>query len=93
MMTNNPFVLAGHFIKTADDPAITTETRPEYRMRDNILHASLAALGVGAAARGVVGLLGMARKKPKMRYPAALVTDVPYPVQMEPNLVVEFYSR
>jgi small subunit ribosomal protein S4 len=21
------------------------------------------------------------------------LTDVPYPVQMEPNLVVEFYSR
>jgi small subunit ribosomal protein S4 len=60
------------------------------KMRDNVVFLQ----GVESAERDVPDYLesdGKAMKGKFLRVPA--LADVPYPVRMEPNLVIEFYSR
>jgi small subunit ribosomal protein S4 len=49
---------------------------------------------VGSAERDVPDYIQVDHDKMKATFiRAPKIADVPYPVQMEPNLVIEFYSR
>jgi small subunit ribosomal protein S4 len=51
-------------------------------------------LAVASAEREVPEYIEVDHKAMKGKFlRAPKLTDVPYPVQMEPNLVIEFYSR
>lgn len=64
------------------------EIREKSKTHQNVLS------GIESAERDVPEYLEVDTKKVKGKFiRVPLLEDVPYPVQMEPNLVVEFYSR
>jgi len=86
MTSANPFVTLGRFAaseKQALDPAAYEQQLASAGMKD-IMHTGLAALGVGAAARGAMGLANLVKRHtnpPRPKYPQAIVTRVPVPVE------------
>ena len=66
--------------------------RPVASKRPRALRRSIDGLDPDAV-RGLGGKRFEARAMKGRFARAPKLSDVPYPVQMEPNLVVEFYSR
>jgi small subunit ribosomal protein S4 len=76
--------IASYQVKDGDE----VELRQKFRELPVVLEA------VASAEREVPDYLEVDHKDMKGRFVRAPgLADVPYPVQMEPNLVVEFYSR
>jgi small subunit ribosomal protein S4 len=70
------------------DEGDTIEVKPASRELQQVMAAQ------ASAERGVPDYLSLDEKGLKGIFVRApKLGDVPYPVQMEPNLVVEFYSR
>jgi len=63
-------------------------------VRDRSKEMAIMLEAIASAEREVPDYIDMDKKALKATYVRKpLLADVPYPVQMEPNLVVEFYSR
>jgi len=70
----------------------TTQENNANRVEREVLKAAGALLLHGRIGESFDAIVtGAAAKGTFVRAPK--LSDVPYPVQMEPNLVVEFYSR
>lgn len=92
----NPFESAVRLVKTAGmfDGLLSSEGMDPSEGylasvgRADIGRAALTALGLGAAARGGVGLLNLARRRlspPQPRFPGVIEAPVPYPVTLPPG--------
>ncbi len=86
MTMRNPFESVGRFAKQAAmnlDPASYQALLASKGTQD-IMNVGLAGLGAGAAVRGGIGLLNLfhrATDPPAPKYPGAIVTPVPFPVE------------
>jgi small subunit ribosomal protein S4 len=96
-----PFA-AGSSSTTATSPSTAAVNIPSYQVRDNdqieVKERSKQLTAVLDAAqsgeRDVPDYIEIDHRAMRGRFlRAPKLADVPYPVQMEPNLVVEFYSR
>jgi small subunit ribosomal protein S4 len=69
-------------------PGEEIEVREKSKSHQNVID------GMASPERDVPEYLELDEKKAKGKFiRVPVLEDVPYPVQMEPNLVVEFYSR
>jgi small subunit ribosomal protein S4 len=91
------FVSHGHILvngKRVTIPSYHVKEGDEIAVREKSRELPLVLEAVGSPERDVPGYLEVDYKNMKgrlVRVPE--LAEVPYPVQMEPNLVVEFYSR
>jgi small subunit ribosomal protein S4 len=66
----------------------------EVSIRDRSKQLVIVAEAVSLAERDVPDYIEVDHKELKGRFiRTPKLADVPYPVEMEPNLVIEFYSR
>jgi len=91
------FVSHGHILvngKRVTIPSYQVKAGDKIEVRDKSKQLTVLLEAVQLAERDVPEYIEVDHNKMTATYvrvPA--LTDVPYPVQMEPNLVVEFYSR
>jgi small subunit ribosomal protein S4 len=91
------FVSHGHVLvngKRVNIPSYTVKAGDKVELREKSRQLGIVLEAVQLAERDVPDYLDVDHGKMAATYvrvPA--LADVPYPVQMEPNLVVEFYSR
>ncbi len=80
---SNPFQAMARFAKQADPALDAANFSLAMQSAGNM---GLAGFGVGAGARGMVGLWNMLKRNvnpPKLKYPGAVLTTVPIPVDDE----------
>ncbi len=91
------FVNHGHVLvngKRVNIPSYLVKEGDEVEVREKSRELPLVLEAVSSSEREVPEYLEVDFKALKGRYVRApQLAEVPYPVQMEPNLVVEFYSR
>ena len=91
------FVNHGHVQvngKRVNIPSYQVSDGDEIAIKETSRELPLVLEAVGLAERDVPDYVEVDHKKMKGHYVRAPgLADVPYPVQMEPNLVIEFYSR
>ena len=86
MTKRNPFITVSKFIKRADPsaaPIPSVEDQLQSQAFRHMGYYGLAALGVGAGVRGLQGIADLIQRRTnpqKTRYPQAVVTKVPIPV-------------
>ncbi len=91
------FVNHGHVRvngKRVNIPSYRVGEGDEIEVKDKSKQMGLVLEAVESAEREVPDYLEVDHNKMRGKFVRTpLLTDVPYPVQMEPNLVVEYYSR
>ena len=91
------FVSHGHVLvngKRVNIPSYLLRDGDEIEVRDKSKQLAVVLDAAQSAERDVPDYLEVDHRSMKGRFGRApKLTDVPYPVTMEPNLVVEFYSR
>ncbi len=91
------FVNHGHIMvngKRVNIPSYQVKDGDEIQIRAKSREMALVLEGVESPERDVPDYIQVDHKDMKARYlRAPKHEDVPYPVKMEPNLVIEFYSR
>ena len=91
------FVSHGHVLvngKRVTIPSYLAKPGDEIEVRQKSRELPLVLEAVGSGERDVPDYLEVDHKAMKGKYiRVPTFAEVPYPVQMEPNLVVEFYSR
>ena len=80
--------------KRVNIPSYSVSDGDEISIRDKSKEINLVVESVSSQEREIPEYLEVDVKEFKGRFlRAPLIHDVPYPVTMEPNLVIEFYSR
>ena len=80
--------------KRVNIPSYSVSDGDEISIRDKSKEINLIVESVSSQEREIPEYLEVDQKEFKGRFlRAPLINDVPYPVVMEPNLVVEYYSR
>ena len=75
-------------------PSYTVKDGDEISLKDQSKDIAIIQEAIVSQEREIPEYLEVDIKEFKGRYlRAPLMHDVPYPVTMEPNLVIEFYSR
>jgi small subunit ribosomal protein S4 len=75
-------------------PSLQLQDGDTIEVREKSLQLPLVVLSVEAPDREVPGYLEVNHKAGSGKFVRGpKLEDVPYPVQMEPNLIIEFYSR
>ena len=91
------FVSHGHLLvngKRVNIPSYMVQDGDVIEVREKSKQIAVVLDATQSAERDVPEYLEVDHRAMKGRFlRAPKLTDVPYPVQMEPNLVVEFYSR
>ncbi len=91
------FVNHGHVMVNGvkvNIPSYTVKDGDEISLKNNSKEINLVQETISSQEREIPEYLEVDTKEFKGRFlRAPLMHDVPYPVNMEPNLVVEFYSR
>ncbi len=91
------FVNHGHILvngKRVNIPSYQVKDGDEIQIKAKSREMALVLEGVESQERDVPEYIQVDHKDMKARYVRApKFEDVPYPVKMEPNLVIEFYSR
>ena len=91
------FVNHGHVMvngKRVNIPSFLVRDNDEIEVREKSKQLAVVLDATQSAERDVPDYLEVDHRAMKGRFGRApKLTDVPYPVTMEPNLVVEFYSR
>jgi small subunit ribosomal protein S4 len=91
------FVSHGHILvngKRVNIPSYGVQVGDKIEVRDRSKQLTVVLEAVQLAERDVPDYLEVDHNKMTVTYVRTpSLSDVPYPVQMEPNLVVEFYSR
>ena len=91
------FVSHGHLLvngKRLNIPSYLVKDSDSIEVRDKSKQLAVVLDAAQSTERDVPEYLEVDHRAMKGRFARApKLTDVPYPVQMEPNLVVEFYSR
>jgi small subunit ribosomal protein S4 len=91
------FVNHGHVLvngRRVNIPSFQVKDNDTVEVRQKAKELALVLEAAGSAERDVPDYIEVDHSKMKGRYVRApKLADVPYPVKMEPNLVVEFYSR
>ena len=91
------FVNHGHVKvngKRVNIPSYTVKDGDEISLKDKSKEMNLVQEAIVSQEREIPEYLEVDIKELKGRFlRAPLIHDVPYPVTMEPNLVIEFYSR
>lgn len=91
------FVNHGHILvngKRVNIPSYQVKDGDEVQIRPKSRDLELVLLGVESGERDLPDYLEVEYKDMKCRFVRGpKLEDVPYPVQMEPNLVIEYYSR
>lgn len=91
------FVSHGHVLvngKRVTIPSYLVKPGDEIEIRQKSRELPLVLEAVGSGERDVPDYIEVDHKAMKGKYiRVPTFAEVPYPVQMEPNLVVEFYSR
>ena len=91
------FVNHGHVFvngKRVNVPSYTIKDGDEIKVDPAKKDMDLVLQGVESAERDVPDYIDVDHKELKATYlRAPKLADVPFPVQMEPNLVIEYYSR
>ncbi len=91
------FVNHGHVMvngKRVNIPSYLVKDGDEIEVREKSKQLAVVLDSTQSIERDVPEYLDVDHRAMKGRFSRApKLTDVPYPVQMEPNLVVEFYSR
>jgi small subunit ribosomal protein S4 len=91
------FVNHGHVLvngKRVNIPSYQVKPGDEIEVRQKSKEMLNLLIAVKSAERDVPDYIDVDHKKMHGKYTRIpLLADVPYPVQMEPNLVVEYYSR
>ena len=80
--------------KRVNIPSYSVSDGDEISIRDKSKEINLIVESVSSQEREIPEYLEVDVKELKGRFlRAPLIHDVPYPVTMEPNLVIEYYSR
>ena len=80
--------------KRVNIPSYSVSDGDEISIRDKSKEINLIVESVNSQEREIPEYLEVDVKELKGRFlRAPLIHDVPYPVTMEPNLVIEYYSR
>ena len=91
------FVNHGHILingKRVNIPSYLLKDGDEIEVREKSKQLAVVLDSTQSIERDVPEYLDVDHRAMKGKFNRApKLTDVPYPVQMEPNLVVEFYSR
>ena len=91
------FVNHGHVLvngKRVNIPSFLVKDNDEIEVREKSKQLAVVLDATQSAERDVPDYMEVDHRSMKGRFGRApKLTDVPYPVTMEPNLVVEFYSR
>lgn len=91
------FVNHGHVTvngKRVNIPSYQVKDGDQIELRENSKQLAMVLDSVQSAERDVPEYIEVDHRAMKGRFARTpKLSDVPYPVQMEPNLVVEFYSR
>jgi len=91
------FVNHGHILvngKRVTIPSFQVRDGDEIQIKEKSREMDLVLQGVESAERDVPEYIDVDYAKMKAQFlRAPKIEDVPYPVKMEPNLVIEFYSR
>lgn len=97
MFAARQFVNHGHVKvngKRVTIPSLQLQDGDTIEVREKSLQLPLVVLSVEAPDREVPGYMEVDHKKGSGKFVRGpKLEDVPYPVQMEPNLIIEFYSR
>lgn len=91
------FISHGHVMvngKTVNIASYSIKDGDEIAIKDKMKQNEVVLSGVQSSERGIPAYVDVDVKNLKGKFIAApKFLDVPYPVMMEPNLVIEFYSR
>jgi small subunit ribosomal protein S4 len=91
------FVNHGHVLvngKRVNIPSYLVKVGDQIEVKEKLEAARRRARRRAVAERDVPDYIEIDHRKMTAKFlRAPKLSDVPYPVQMEPNLVVEFYSR
>ena len=91
------FVNHGHVLvngKRVNIPSYQVKENDMIEVKEKSKQLAIVVESMASPERDVPDYISMDEKAVKATYSRApKLADVPYPVQMEPNLVVEFYSR
>ena len=91
------FVSHGHVLvngKRVNIPSYLVQDNDTIEVKEKSKQLAVVLDAAQSTERDVPEYLEVDHRAMKGRFARApKLTDVPYPVQMEPNLVVEFYSR
>ena len=91
------FVNHGHVMvngKRVNIPSYTVKVGDVVEIREKSKQLPIVLEAIQLAERDVPDYLDIDHTKMTAKYVRVpVLADVPYPVQMEPNLVIEFYSR
>ena len=90
-------VIHGHIMvgdRKVDIPSYTVKDGDEISLKDGSKEINIVQESIVSQEREIPEYIEVDVKEFKGRFlRAPLIHDVPYPVTMEPNLVIEFYSR
>ncbi|MDR2902174.1 MAG: 30S ribosomal protein S4 [Lactobacillales bacterium] len=97
VFSSRQFISHGHILvngKKVDIPSYLVKAGDEISVRSRAKEMAFVIEALAAANRDVPEYIEMDAKEMKGKYiRVPKLADVPYAVQMEPNLVIEFYSR
>lgn len=97
VFASRQFINHGHILvngKRVNIPSYMVKVGDEIEVKEKSKTLALVVEAVNSPNRDIPTYVDVDEKKLKGKYTAyPKLEDVPYPVSMEPNLVVEFYSR
>ena len=97
MFAARQFVNHGHILvngKKVNIPSYTVKPNDEIEIKPKSKELAVVLLAIESAEREVPGYMEVDHKLKKGKFlHIPKLEDVPYPVKMEPNIIIELYSR